>query len=295
MPELLRTTRTVFETRLFDIGVTPVSVSTLITFALILLATVLVSRAARHALSRLLQRTRGGAKAAGTVTGLLHYVLLLFGFGVALQTVGIDLSALFAAGALFAVALGFAMQSITQNFVAGVILLSERAIKPDDILEVEGKLVKVLDMGIRSITAETRDGEHLIIPNAVLIGSTVKNFTLAHTAFRIRLPVGVTYTSDMALVRQTLEKVAATLNQKWGGVERESRVIMTEFGNHSVGFEVGVWMDEPWEHRLYMSELCEAVWWAFKERGITIAFPQLDVHFDRPVTEGFGRLAHDAA
>ena len=295
MPELLRTTRTLLETRLFDIGTTRVSVSTVITVALILLATVVISRAVRHAVLKVLGRTRGGAKAAGTITGLLHYALLLFGLSVALQTVGIDLSALFAAGALFAVALGFAMQSITQNFVAGVILLSERAIKAGDILEVEGKLVNVLDMGIRSITAETRDGEHLIIPNAVLIGSTVKNFTLAHTAFRVRASVGVTYASDMALVRDTLEQVAATLNQTWGVRDRKPQVIMTEFGNHSVNFEVGVWMDKPWEYRNYLSELHETVWWAFKNREITIAFPQLDVHFDPPVTEGFGGLTRDAA
>lgn len=295
MPELLHTIRGLLDTELFIVGETRVSLATIATFGLILLATVLISRAVRHALSRLLERTKGGAKAAGTVTGLLHYVFLLFGLGVALQTIGIDLSALFAAGALFAVALGFAMQSITENFVAGVILLSERAIKPGDVLEIEGKVVKVLDLGIRSITGETRDGENLIIPNAVLIGSTVKNYTLANTAFRIRVPVGVTYASDMALVRKTLEAVAEAVNTRKRVPDRRPQVIMTEFGNSSVNFEIGVWIDNPWEYRNALSELHEAVWWAFKEKDITIAFPQLDVHFDPPVSQGLGRLTRDAA
>lgn len=289
MMDLLELVRTVLGTKLFDVGNTTVTVSTLITVGVILLATILISRAIRHTVSRVLQRTRGGSEALGTITGLLHYIVLLFGFGIALQTVGIDLSALFAAGALFAVALGFAMQSITQNFVAGVILLSERAIKPGDVLSVEGKLVKVLDMGIRAITAETRDGEHLIVPNAVLIGSTVTNYTLSHSSVRIRVPVGVVYSSPMDVVKQTLESVAQELTTQWGA-ERTPVVLMTQFGDNSVNFEVRVWIDSPWDVEAFRAQLHEAVWWAFQEKNITIAFPQLDVHFDPAVTEGLAQF-----
>ncbi len=288
MMDLLGLVRSIVETKLFDVGNTAVTVSTLITVGAILVVTILVSRAIRHAVSRVLQRTRGGSEALGTITGLLHYIVLLFGFGIALQTVGIDLSALFAAGALFAVALGFAMQSITQNFVAGVILLSERAIKPGDVLLVEGKLVKVLDMGIRAITAETRDGEHLIVPNAVLIGSTVTNYTLSHSAVRIRVLVGVVYSSPMDVVKQTLESVAQELTTQWG-TQRKPVVYMTQFGDNSVNFEIRVWIVTPWDVESFRAQLHEAVWWAFQEKHITIAFPQLDVHLDPAITAG---LAH---
>jgi potassium efflux system protein len=295
MTDVLGAIRAVLNTKLFEIGTTPVSVSTLITVILILMATVILSRILRRAVARVLEGTRGGARAVGTVTGLLHYALLLAGLGVALQTVGIQLSTLFAAGALFAVAIGFAMQSITQNFVAGVILLSERSIKAGDVLEVEGTMVKVLEMGIRSVTAESRDGENLIIPNSVLVGSTVKNFTLAHSALRIKVPVGVVYHSDMRLVRRTLEQVAAAFTAERGVRDRAPQVFMTEFGDNSVNFEVAAWIGRPWEQRPLRSELCEQIWWAFQEQEITIAFPQLDVHFDPPVAKGLARAKSGAA
>jgi len=86
---------------------------------------------------------------------------------------------------LFPVGLGFAMQNIAQNFVSGLILLVERAIKPGDIVEVEGRVVRVLKMGIRTTIARTRDDEEIIIPNASLVQSSVKNYTLEDSYFRI--------------------------------------------------------------------------------------------------------------
>lgn len=290
MADVLEKVREILESRLFEIGGTPVTVATLVTVLAILIMTVVLSSTLRKGLVRVLLRTRAGQRWVGTVTGLLHYVLLVTGFGIAIQTVGIDLSALFAAGALFAVALGFAMQSISQNFVAGFILLSERTINPGDILVVEGKMVKVVEMGIRSITAESRDGENLIIPNSVLIQTTVTNYTLAHRAIRLRVPVGVVYRSDMAEVRKTLESVAQRVSEEWNTVDRASQVFMTGFGNHAVNWEVAVWTVDPWEYRPLMSHLHESVWRAFKDRDIVIAFPQLDVHLDEPVMESLKTL-----
>jgi small-conductance mechanosensitive channel len=81
------------------------------------------------------------------------------------------------------------MRSIVQSFVAGVILLTERSIKPGDVLQVEGKTATVFQMGSRSSIARTRDGEDLVIPNSVLIQPTVTNCTLRDQAFRIRARV----------------------------------------------------------------------------------------------------------
>jgi small-conductance mechanosensitive channel len=67
-------------------------------------------------------------------------------------------------------------------------------------------------------------------------------------------------------------------------------VLLLEFGNHPVDFEVSIWMDDPWWSRLRLSELNEAIWWAFKEQGIVIAFPQLDLHLDRHVVDSLRRL-----
>jgi len=225
----------------------------------------------------------------------VRYLVLIAGFGVALDTAGIELSALFAAGALFAVGLGFAMQSIAQSFVAGLIILSERSIKPGDILNVEGQVVRVRDVGIRASVAQTRDGEDLIIPNAVLIQTTVTNHTLRDSIYRIRVSVGVVYSSDMKVVKETLMDVAKSVSETYAVEGRAPQVVMTEFGNNSVNWEVAIWTNDPWQSRLATSALHEAIWWTFKEKNLVIAFPQLDIHFDPPLMAGLERLASSAA
>jgi small-conductance mechanosensitive channel len=294
MDFLLRLQR-VFDAVLFRIGDTPITLSTLLSMVLVVFVTFWASRMLRLLAQRALSRKGGRPGVIGTVTGVIHYAVLITGFAVALSTAGIDLTALFAAGAIFAIGLGFAMQSIAENFVAGVILLAERAIKPGDVLQVEDKIVKVIEMGIRASIAQTRDGEDMIIPNSILIQTTVKNFTLRTPIFRIRVPVGVIYASDMALVRTTLQNAASALDEPWVVKDRDPQVIMTEFGDHSVNWELALWINDPWEWRPALSAVHEAIWRAFKKQNIVIAFPQLDVHLDAPVVESFERISRPAA
>jgi small-conductance mechanosensitive channel len=277
-------------TKLFTLGGTAVTLKTIVTVVLILLVTYLVSRAIRRALTTVFRRR--GLKDDGNVQAisrLVHYGVLLVGVGVALQTAGFNLNALFAAGAVFAIGIGFAMQNLVQNFVAGVILLVERAIKPGDVLEVEGRLVRVKQMGIRSTVVRTRDGEHMIVPNSVLVQSTVKNYTLKGSVYRIRAQVGVVYGSDMKLVMKTLERVTRSID--WRLSDHEPIVLLTAFGDNSVNFDASVWVDDPFEKPQMLSRLYQEIWWAFKEQEIVIAFPQLDVHFDPPVEQGLSRMA----
>jgi small-conductance mechanosensitive channel len=202
---------------------------------------------------------------------------------------GIELKALFAAGALFAIAIGFAMQNIASNFVSGVILLFERTIKPGDVIEVDGRLMTIKELGIRATLARALNEEDLIIPNSVLVQSTVKNYTLRDTLYRIDATVGVVYASDMRVTMETLRRAADTV--PWRSPEREPAILMREFGSSSVDFMVSVWTNDPWALRQQRSVLNEAIWWALKEDGITIAFPQLDVHFDSKMDKALQSLS----
>jgi potassium efflux system protein len=244
-------------------------------------------------LQRALKRTLAHrfAKQPGTLAAILrliHYSIIIIGFGIGLQTIGIDISALFAAGAVFAIAIGFAMQNIVQNFVSGIILLIERTIKPGDILEIEDTVVKVVDMGIRTTVVRTWREEEVIMPNSIFAQAAVKNYTLNDNEFRLGVTVGVAYGSDMKKVIEVLEKTAQDL--PWRLPQPEPRVLLQDFGDSAVIFGVYVNIDDPWKQRVYMSELRKAVWFAFKEAGITIAFTQVDIHFDQPVTEAFTGL-----
>lgn len=293
--DILQMIRIILDFRLVTIGDTNVTVSTIVTMALVVMVSYMLSKIFQRTIARVLAARGSKSGTVGTITGILHYTILIFGFAVALQMAGIDLSTLFAAGAIFAVGIGFAMQAIAESFVAGVILLAERTIKPGDILEIDGLVVRVREMGVRTVVGRTRDGEELIIPNSILMKSTVKNYTLRDSTYRMRVPVGVVYGSDMKVVREVLERVAGEVSQRWGLLESKPVVAMMDFGDNSVRYDVMIWMPDPWEIMRAMSEVHEAVWWALKDAGVTIAFPQLDIHFDPPVVDSVRRLAGSVA
>lgn len=279
MQDFLLRIREVLHVELFKIGATEVTVSTLLTSVLVLVLSFWLSRLIRRAMLRRVKESSVPERGSVAVTArLVHYTIVLVGIGIALSTLGIQLGALFAAGAVFAVAIGFAMQTISQNFVAGVILLFERSIKPGDIVEVEGRVMSIRELGIRATIARGLNEEDLIIPNSMLVQTTVKNYTFRDALYRIDGEVGVTYGSDMAEVRRILEEMADGLD--WRTRDHDAVVLMREFGASSVNFVVSVFTENPWNLRQQRSALNEAIWWALKDAGITIAFPQLDLHLD---------------
>ena len=162
-----------------------------------------------------------------------------------------------------------------------------------DYGEVEGMVVKVQEMGIRTTVVRTWRDEELIMPNSVLSQSIVKNYTMHDEHYRLGVTVGVTYGSDMKLVKQVLLDTASSM--PWRLPEHQPRVLLLEFGSSSVDFGVYLSVNDPWMQRAYMAELREAIWFAFKKAGITIAFPQLDVHFDPPIEESMRGLAMPVA
>ncbi len=262
---------------LFTLGQTSVTIVTLAVFGLLLLATAVLSRVAQRSVHRgLVRRGNTDEGTAAAVARLVTYAVVAVGLVAALGTLGVNLAALVAAGAFFAVALGFAMKNIAENFVGGIILLTERTIKPGDILEVEGRVVRVTHMGLRATVARSRDDEDVIIPNAALVTNTITNYTLRDPLYRLRTTVGVSYGSDIALVKQTLR--AAALALPWRVPDRDPRVLLTGFADSGVTFEIQVWTPDPWGARVATSELNEAIWHGLQGAGVTIPFPQLDVH-----------------
>jgi len=279
----------IFALPLFRIAGTEVTLFSIAVFFLIIFFSFAASSLLQGALRRSLAHRF--AHKEGTLAAFLrlaHYTVIFVGLGIAMQTIGINLNALFAAGAVFAIAIGFAMQNVAQNFVSGIILLAERSIKPGDIIEVEGTVVKVIEMGIRTTVVRTWRDEDLIMPNSIFSQSTVKNYTLQDNQFRLGVEVGVAYESDMHKVIDVLEKTARDI--PWRMAEPEPRVLLLDFGDSAVIFGIYLNIDDPWKQRIYMSDLRKAVWFALKDAGITIAFNQMDVHFDPPVTEAIANL-----
>jgi small-conductance mechanosensitive channel len=274
----------------FTVGDTPITLIRVFAAIAVLAAAWMFSAVLRNGLTRGM-RARG-VTSEGTLAAtnrLMHYAVVIVGIGFALKALGVDISTLFAAGAVFALGLSFAMQNIAQNFVSGVILLLERSIKPGDVLEVEGRIVKVREMGIRATYAKTLDDEIIIVPNSTIVQSTVKSFTLRDTQYRLRTKIGVSYDSDMALVRHTLETTAAAFQARVQS--QEPLVMLLEIAESAVVWEVSVWIDDPWRMRRVRSALQESIWSAFRAEGITIAYSQVDVHLDAKTLEALSKHA----
>ena len=251
--------------------------------AVVLIASYLISVLFQGILKKVLSATTQTAPGLIESTNrLAHYVIMVTGTFIALEFIGFNFQTLFAAGALLAIGIGFAVQNLTQNFVSGVILLTERSIKPGDVLEVEGTVVRVTRLGLRSTIARTREEVELIIPNSTLVQTTVKNYTFRDNVFRIRVPVGIAYSSDVHAAMR-LVKLAAH-DVKWRNTSYEPTVLLSDFGDSSVIIEASVWIDDPWRSRFHYSDLRLLIWDTLKKNNITIAFPQLDVHFDKDIT-----------
>ncbi len=279
---ILRDVRDILKIELFEIAGTSITLATALTAVAIVVFTNFFSRLIRKGVERAFMRR--GVEDPGTravVLKLIHYAVMLIGITSAIQTLGIDLGALFAAGAVFAVGVGFAMQTVMQNFVSGLILMVERAITPGDVIDVDGTMLRVKRMGIRSTVAVTLDGEDILLPNSNLVQNRVKNLTLDTPDVRVTVSVGVAYESDLTVVQATLEEVARRHH------DARSRnapfVFLSDFGDSAVVFDLTVWTTDVWSTPRLRSAIRHELWAAFKEEGIVIAFPQLDVHFDKGV------------
>ncbi len=279
------------DVHLFQIGDQSITLGTVLVIALVVVCSYGFSLLVQRGVARAIGRK--GGQSVPVVSRLLHYAIIGSGLSIALETAGIHLSALFAAGAVFAVGIGFAMQNIAQNFVSGVILLVEQSIRPGDILEVEDKQVRVVEMGIRATRVRSRHDEVLIVPNSTLVQSTVRSFTLLDTLCRVPVSVGVAYTSDMRVVRATLEDVARSIESRYEA--NEPVIMLTDFSASTVDWEVSIWIEDPWRLRMTASLLREAIWNAFAEKGIQMAFPQMDVHLDDPVVAALREIGPRAA
>ena len=141
----------------------------------------------------------------------------------------------------------------------------------------------VYRIGLRVTTAATYDGEEVLIPNSLIAESMVTNMTRHDRLHRIQIQLGVSYDSDLKLVREVLEQTIDKL--EWRSNVKKPMLYLEEFGDSSVNYTIKIWINDALESLSRKSDLLEAVWWALKDRDITIAYPQMDLHLDQKVLD----------
>jgi len=225
---------------------------------------------------RVLRQTRmdrGVRDAIRTGIGYAGFVLAAL---VAIDTAGIDLSGLAIIAGALSVGIGFGMQSIVNNFVSGLILLIERPIKVGDWIVVGQDEGFVKRISVRSTEIETFSRSSVIVPNSELIAGRVTNWMYKDQSGRVELPVGVAYGSDTAKVSEVLLDCVRGRNDV--KARPQPHVMFMDFGDSALLFELRFFIRDIADRLSIMSDVRFAIDAAFREAGITIPFPQRDVH-----------------
>jgi small-conductance mechanosensitive channel len=277
----IHTLREVWNYKLTGSEPEPITLGKIVSALVIFVIGWLVARLIASLLgSRVFPKMRLEEGAAAAFESLAFYVLMLVAFLTALRMVQIPLTAFAVAGGALAIGVGFGSQNVVNNFISGIILLVERPIKRSDLVEVEGVFGNVEQIGLRSTRVRTGDNVHIIVPNAAFLESKVVNWTHSDARVRITITVGVAYGSPTREVERLIAQ--AVLEHPAILPHPEPIVIFTDFGDNALGFETRFWIEMRTviarlriesDVRFRIDEL-------FREAGITIAFPQRDVHLD---------------
>lgn len=212
------------------------------------------------------------------IASIVSYISFCVATIAALIVLGINFTGLAIIVGALSVGIGLGLQTIVNNFVSGLILLIEKPIKSGDRILVNGIEGFVRKVRIRSTQIMTLSKEDVMIPNSDLITYPVTNFMFRNNIWRVTVKVGVAYGSDTELVKNTLMEVALNHEPILKDAPHEPSVLFKEFGDSSLLFEL--WCVIPDVNKKYFisSELHFKIAEAFQQRGITIAFPQRDIH-----------------
>jgi len=195
---------------------------------------------------------------------------------MAMSSVGIDLTSLAIFSSALGVGIGFGLQTIISNYVAGIILLMDRSIKPGDTIEVGGVFGVVSGVYGRFSSVKTRDGKEYLIPNEQFVTNEVINWTYSDTNIRLKIPVGVAYDSDVNKALRLMEEAPKDMQRIL--TSPAPRAMLIEFGDSSVNLELRAWIADTNDGVTNIkSDVLKRIWDLFHEHGVEFPFPQRDV------------------
>jgi len=228
--------------------------------------------------AKLLEKAGTDKMLVGFMSSILNAVLLLFVVIAALDRLGVDTTSFIALIGAAGLAVGLALQGSLQNFASGVLLIIFHPFKVGDFIEAGGTAGVVEQIGIFSTTMKTGDNRIVIVPNGSIYGGNITNNSARDTR-RIDMVFGIGYGDDIKKAKETLQSI----------LEADERILkepapliaVGELGASSVNFNVRPWVNtgDYWAVRF---DITEKVKLAFDEAGISIPFPQMDVHIQSP-------------
>ncbi len=203
----------------------------------------------------------------------LVYLLILL---ITLNAIGVNVTAIFAASAALMIGIGLALQTLFQDIISGIFILVDQTVHVGDIIELDGKVGKVDEIKLRTTRATTSDNKVLIIPNHLYLTNSLFNWTQNGVTTRESVHVGVAYGSDVQLVKKLL--LQAVSKQPEVLKTPEPNVLFTNFGESSLDFRVVFTLGDSFNARIPQSNIRFEIDRLFREHGVTIPFPQRDIH-----------------
>lgn len=271
--------------RTFHLGHHSITVLELVEVAAAILAARVFLALLRRALRRAKRVSAMDEGKRFIIRRLVTFIVWTLTTLLVLSIVRVNLTALWAGSAALLVGVGIGLQGFFNDVVSGFVLLFEGGVAVGNVLEVDGKLVRVERIDLRSTRVVTVAGELIVLPNSKVAGEAVVNLSQGERAMRIRINVGVSYGSDVALVTRLLAEAMA--EQPEVLPSPDPAVFFQDFADSSLNFSVMGWLDDPWDRMAIQSRVRTAIDAKFREHGVTIPFPQRDLHIvdHRPASD----------
>jgi len=209
-----------------------------------------------------------------------YYFIVMITIFIGLSSVGIDFSSISMIAGALSIGIGFGLQTVVSNLVAGIILMFERSIRIGDLIQIDDVLKgSVTDMRIRSTTLRTFDGIDIVIPNSSFIQNNVINWTLEDSIRRLHIPFSVAYGSDIDHVEEVVLQALRTsdLIYEKDDIERQPTIRLELMGASSLNMELLVWIDASKKIVPLKSDFLIMIYNALKSNKIEIPFTQMDV------------------
>ncbi len=267
----------ILEFELLSIADYKIRVYTLVAILLIILITKGLLFIIKKALFRNYKNKKLDTGNTHALYQIITYVMWVIAIGLMLETVGIKVTVLIAGSAALLVGVGLGLQQTFNDVISGIILLSERSIRVDDILEIDGDIVKIQTIGLRTSKGLNTDDISIIIPNSLITTNKVINWSHQSKRTRFKINVGVAYGSDVDMVIKLLEESALEHPEISDRNLIEARLV--EFGNSSLDFQVLFFSNNIFRINKVKSDIRKIINRKFMEHNVTIPFPQMDLHF----------------
>jgi small-conductance mechanosensitive channel len=278
--------REFLEFELIRVGEYKIRVYTLATILIIFLITKLILVLIKKTLFRKRKINEFDKGNAYALFQIIRYVIWVIAIGLVLETIGIKVTVLIAGSAALLVGIGLGLQQTFNDVLSGIILLSEKSIKIDDILEIDGDIVKIQSIGLRTSKGLNTDDISIIIPNSLITTNKVINWS--HQTKKARFRIDVAYGSDVDLVKKTLEDSAFEHPDTSDRELTEARLV--NFGNSSLDFQVLFFSKNIFRINKVKSDIRRIINKKFTENNISIPFPQMDLNLKSNYTEPLKKI-----